>query len=119
MWPSGEQASGGVMRVEYDALTRAAVEERAVRNALVRVQKERRGATLPPAALGRILPGEELLAAVRRADDAVRRRLWDGAHRCQDLHETLQEFSDDVRLVDEDVAGRFEAQVRSLGGDVA
>jgi hypothetical protein len=115
MWPSSEQTSGGLMRVEYDALTRAAAEERAVRNELVRLQDERRDAALPPAALGRILPSEELLAAVGRAGEATRRRLWDRAHRCQDLHETLRAFRNDVRLVDEDVAGRFE----SLSGLVA
>jgi hypothetical protein len=111
MWPSSDQTSGGLMRVEYDALTRAAVEERAVRHALARVQEERRAAALPPAALGRILPGEELLAAVRHADDVFRHRLRDQAHRCQELHETLRAFRDDVRLVDQDVAGRFESQV--------
>ncbi|WP_457207152.1 hypothetical protein [Nocardioides sp. P5_C9_2] len=128
MWPadgetaSGETASGGpagLMRVEYDALSRAAVEERAVRNAVIRLQEERREAALPPAALGRILPSEELVAAVRHADDAVRRRLWDQAHRCQELHETLRAFRNDVRLVDEEVAGRFESLAGFLGGDVA
>jgi hypothetical protein len=107
MWPS-EQA-GGLMRVEYDALSRAAAEERAVRNELVRAQDERRATALPAAALGRILPSEELLAAVDRADEATRRRLWDQAHRCQELHETLRAFRDEVRSIDEDVAGRFES----------
>ena len=108
MWPS-EQSGGGLMRVEYDALSQAAAEERALRNELIRVQDERRAAVLPPAALGRILPSEELLAAVARADEVTRRRLWDQAHRCQDLHETLRAFRNDVRRLDEDVADRFEA----------
>ena len=80
-----------------------------MRNELIRVQDERRATALPPAALGRILPGEDLLAAVARADEATRRRVWDQAHRCQELHETLRAFRNDVRLVDEDVAGRFES----------
>jgi hypothetical protein len=107
MWPS--EQTGGLMRVEYDVLSRAAAEERAVRNELVRVQDERRATALPAAALGRILPSEELLAAVDRADEATRRRLWDQAHRCQELHETLRAFRNEVRSVDEDVAGRFES----------
>jgi hypothetical protein len=113
MWPS-EQSAGGLMRVEYDALSHAAAEERALRNELIRVQDERRAAALPPAALGRILPSEELLAAVARADEVTRRRLWDQAHRCQDLHETLRAFRNDVRRVDEDVADRFEALLGTL-----
>lgn len=107
MWPI--EQSGGLMRVEYDVLSRAAAEERAVRNELIRAQDERRATALPAAALGRILPSEELLAAVGRADEATRRRLWDQAHRCQELHETLRAFRNEVRSVDEDVAGRFEA----------
>ena len=113
MWPS-EESAGGLMRVEYDALSHAAAEERALRNELIRVQDERRAAALPPAALGRILPSEELLAAVARADEVTRRRLWDQAHRCQDLHETLRAFRNDVRRVDEDVADRFEALLGTL-----
>jgi hypothetical protein len=109
MWPSSELSAGGLMRVEYDVVSQAAVAERALRNELIRVQDERRAAALPPAALGRILPGEELLAAVGRADEATRRRIWDQAHRCQELHETLRAFRNDVRRVDEDVAGRFES----------
>lgn len=112
MWPSNEQSAGGVMRVEYDVVSRAAAEERAVRNELIRVQDERRATALPPAALGRILPSEDLLAAVRRADEATRRRLWDQAHRCQDLHETLRDFRNEVRVVDADVADRFESLAR-------
>ncbi|WP_056887910.1 hypothetical protein [Nocardioides sp. Soil777] len=107
MWPS--EQTGGLMRVEYDVLSRAAAEERAVRNELIRVQGERRATALPAAALGRILPSEELLTAVDRADEATRRRLWDQAHRCQELHETLRAFRNEVRSVDEDVAGRFES----------
>ncbi len=118
MWPSSEQTSGGLMRVEYDALTRAAAEERAVRNELIRVQEERRDAAVPPGALGRILPSEELLTAVLSAGEATRHRLWDQAHRCQDLHEVLRDFRDDVRLVDEDVAGRFESLAAVLTGDM-
>lgn len=114
MWPSSEQTSGGLIRVVYDAVTRAAVEERAVRNALIRVQDERRDAALPPEALGRILPSQDLLAAVGRADAATRHRLWDQAHRCQDLHETLRAFRNEVRVVDEDVAGRFDSLRHSL-----
>jgi hypothetical protein len=118
MWPS-EQSGGGLMRVEYAVVSRAAAEERAVRNELIRVQVERRAAALPPAALGRILPGEELCAAVERADEATRRRLWEHAHRCEELHETLRSFRHDVRRVDEDVAGRFEALLEALGGGAA
>jgi hypothetical protein len=106
MWPS--EQSGGLMRVEYAVVSRAAAEERAVRNELVRVQDERRATALPAAALGRILPAEELLAAVERADGATRRRLWELAHRCQELHETLRGFRNEVRTVDEDVADRFD-----------
>lgn len=109
MWPSSELSAGGLMRVEYDVVSRAAVAERALRNELIRVQDERRAAALPPAALGRILPGEDLLAAVGRADEATRRRIWDQAHRCQELHETLRAFRNDVRRVDEGVADRFES----------
>jgi hypothetical protein len=108
MWPR-EQSGGGLMRVEYDAVSHAAAEERAVRNELIRVQEERRAVALPAAALGRILPSEELRAAVGRADEATRRRLWDQAHRCQELHEMLRAFRNDVRDVDADVAERFEA----------
>ena len=107
MWPS--EQTGRLMRVEYDVLSRAAAEERAVRNELIRAQDERRATVLPASALGRILPSEELLAAVDRADEATRRRLWDQAHRCQELHETLRAFRNEVRSVDEDVAGRFES----------
>ena len=113
MWPS--EQTGGLMRVEYDVLSRAAAEERAVRNELIRAQDQRRATALPAAALGRILPSEELLAAVDRADEATRRRLWDHAHRCQELHEALRAFRNEVRSVDEDVAGRFE----SIRGAVA
>lgn len=111
MWPSSEESAGGLMRVEYDVVSRAAAEERALRNELIRVQDERREAVLPAAALGRILPGQEVLAAVARVDEAVRRGVWDQAHRCQELHETLRDFRTDVRLVDEDVAGRFESMM--------
>jgi hypothetical protein len=115
MWPS-EQSGGGLMQVEYAAVSHAAAEERGLRNELIRVQDERRAAALPSAALGRILPGEELCAAVEHADEATRRRLWEHAHRCQELHETLRSFRHDVRRVDEDVAGRFEALLAALGG---
>lgn len=115
MWPSSDNPSGGVMRVEYAVVSHAAAEERAVRNELVRVQDERRAAALPPAALGRILPSEDLCAAIDRAGEATRRRVWAEAHRCQDLHESLRAFRNDVRSVDEDVAGRFEALLGALG----
>lgn len=107
MWPTSQLDAGGVLRVDYDAVTQAAAAQRSLRNELIRCQDERRDAQLPAGALGTILPSEDLLEAVRTADRATRRRMWVEAQRCQDLHEDLRAFRNDVQAVDADVAAVF------------
>lgn len=114
MWPSGNLGTGGIFLVDYDAVTHTAAAQRSLRNELIRCQDERRDAQLPSGALGRILPSEELCGAVQDADRATRGRMWDEAHRCQDLHETLRAFRNDVQTVDGDVADRFDALLGHL-----
>lgn len=114
MWPTSNLGTGGIFRVDYDAVTRTAAAQRGLRNELIRCQDERRDAQLPAGALGQILPSEELRAAVELADRATRRRMWEEAHRCQDLHESLRSFRNDVLAVDGDVADTFEALLGSL-----
>lgn len=114
MWPTSEVGAGDVLRVDYDAVTHTAAAQRSLRNELIRCQDERRDAQLPAGALGMILPSEDLLRAVELADQATRRRLWVEAHRCQDLHETVRSFRNDVEVVDTDVADLFAALLRSL-----
>ncbi|UUZ61167.1 hypothetical protein [Nocardioides sp. B-3] len=115
MWPTSEVGAGGVFRVDYDAVTHTAAEQRSLRNELIRCRDERRDAQLPAGALGRILPSEDLLRAVGLADEATRRRMWIEAHRCRDLHETLREFRNDVQAVDADVADLFRSLLGELG----
>lgn len=109
MWATSTPVAGGIFQVDYDAVTHTAAAQRGLRNELIRCQDERREARLPVGALGKILPGEELRAAVDLADRATRRRMWEEAHRCQDLHETLRAFRNEVQTVDGDVADSFDA----------
>ena len=114
MWPASNLGTGGIFQVDYDAVTQTAAAQRSLRNELIRCQDERRDARLPDGALGKILPSEDLRHAVEIADGATRRRMWDEAHRCQDLHETLRAFRNDVQVVDGDVADGFESLLRAL-----
>lgn len=94
---------------EYPALTRVAADQRRARNALIRVQHDRRDADLDPDALGRILPAQEVVSAFRQADRDTRAALWEVAHRCEDLSDAVREIRHLYRSVDRDVAARFEA----------
>lgn len=114
MWPTGNLGTGGTLLVDYDAVTRTAAAQRSLRNELIRCQDERRDAKLPAGALGMILPSEELRTAVDDADRATRRRMWEEAHHCQDLYETLRAFRNDVQTIDGDVADRFDAMLGLL-----
>lgn len=114
MWPTSDLGTGSVFWVDYDAVTRTAVDQRSLRNELIRCQEERRDAQLPAGALGMILPSEDLLLAVELADEATRQRMWDQAHRCQDLNETVRAFRNDVQAVDDDVVVLFGSALRSL-----
>lgn len=114
MWPTSTVGAGGVLRVDYEAVTHTAAAQRGLRNELIRCQAERRDAQLPAGALGKILPSEDLLQAVGAADEATRQRMWGEAHRCQDLHEIVRLFRNDVRDVDGDMADVFTALLRSL-----
>ena len=109
MWATSTPGDGGIFLVDYDAVTHTAAAQRSLRNELIRCQDERRSAQLPAGALGTILPAEELRAALDLADEATRRRMWEEAHRCQDLHETLRAFRNEVHTVDGDVAESFDA----------
>lgn len=109
MWATSTPVPGGIFQVDYEAVTHTAAAQRSLRNELIRCQDERRAAKLPAGALGMILPSEELREAVDLADDATRRRMWEEAHRCQDLHETLRAFRNEVQTVDGDVAESFDA----------
>lgn len=114
MWPTSNLGTGGIFLVDYDAVTHTAAAQRSLRNELIRCQDERRDAGLPTGALGTILPSEELRGAVDDADRATCRRMWEEAHRCQDLHETLRAFRNDVQTVDGDVAEVFDAMLGLL-----
>ncbi len=94
---------------DYDAMTRAAADQRAARNAVIRLQRERRDAGLDRGALGKILPAHDLLETFRHVDAATRDGLWEVAHRCEDLSEGVRELRNLYRTVDEAVADRFDS----------
>lgn len=94
---------------EYGALTRAAADQRAARNVVIRLQRQRADAGLDPGALGKILPAHDLVETFREVDRATRDGLWEVAHRCADLSEGIREIRNLYRNVDEAVADRFDS----------
>ena len=98
---------------EFEAMTRVAADQRHARNALIRIQQERREAVLDPDSLGRILPAHEVVSTFRDVNRATRAGIWDVAHLCEDLSDGVREVRNLYRTVDAEVAARFDAL---LGG---
>ncbi len=93
----------------YDAMTRAAADQRAARKVVIRLQAERRDAGLDPGALGKILPAHDLVETFREVNGATRAGLWEVAHRCEDLSDGVRELRNLYRKVDEAIADRFDS----------